>query len=98
MFLEIAADAQPYRIAQSDTTIKYQVSKGAIIQLNYTDMPVVPTLTPSGDMTIRFGAYSVSLTGGKAHTIPELVFDGRIEIEVTSGSGYIDFAYRKGVI
>lgn len=99
MFLTIVVDAQPYRLSNDETTVAKSVSSGATVTLINDTMPVVPLITVSENITIKFGETSVALANGSTYRIPEITLaKGMNVINVTSGSGTITFTYRQGAI
>ena len=99
MFLEILADAQPYRLSLMETVVTKSVSTGDTVNLVNDTMPVVPTITVSANVTIKFGSVSVSLASGSTYRFPEITLErGVNKISITAGSGTITFTYRQGVI
>lgn len=99
MFLEVAVDADPYRLSNTETTVSKAVSAGGTVSLVNSIMPVVPTITVSANMTIAFGSFSSSLTSGSTYEIPEITLEsGTNTISIVSGSGTITFTYRQGAI
>ena len=99
MFLEISVDAQPYRLSIMETVVTKSVITGDTVSLVNDVMPVVPTITVSANVTIKFGAVSVALASGSTYKIPEITLERGINaIAITGGSGTITFTYRQGVL
>lgn len=99
MFLQVTVDADPYRLSDSETAVSVSVSEGSTVSLINDIMPVVPVVTVSADMTIKFGSFSSALEGGSTYEIPEITLEKGINtIEITDGSGTITFIYRQGAI
>lgn len=99
MFLEVTVDADPYRLSNTETKVSKSVSSGSTVSLINSIMPVVPTITVSASMTIKFGSFSTSLASGSTYRVPEITLEnGTNTISVTDGSGTITFTYRQGAI
>lgn len=99
MFLEVTVDADPYRLSNTETKVSKSVSSGSTVSLINSIMPVVPTITVSANMTIKFGSFSTSLASGSTYRVPEITLEnGTNTISVTAGSGTITFTYRQGAI
>lgn len=99
MFLEVTVDADPYRLSNTETKVSKSVSSGSTVILVNSIMPVVPTITVSANMTIKFGSFSTSLASGSTYRVPEITLEnGTNTISVTAGSGTITFTYRQGAI
>lgn len=99
MFLEVTVDADPYRLSNTETKVSKSVSSGSTVSLINSIMPVVPTITVSASMTIKFGSFSTSLASGSTYRVPEITLEsGTNTISVTAGSGTITFTYRQGAI
>lgn len=99
MFLTVTVDADPYRLSNTETKVSKSVSTGTNVSLVNSAMPVVPTITVSANMTIKFGSFSASLTSGSTYRIAEITLEpGTNTISVTAGSGTITFTYRRGAI
>ena len=99
MFLTVTVDADPYRLSNDETAVSVSVSEGSTVSLINDVMPVVPVITVSADMTIKFGSFSSALVGGSTYEIPEITLEkGTNTIEITAGSGTITFIYRQGAI
>ena len=99
MFLEISVDAQPYRLSVAETVVTKSVIAGNTVSLVNDTMPVVPVITVSANVTIKFGTVSVALASGSTYRIPEITLERGINtIDITAGSGTITFTYRQGVI
>ena len=99
MFLTVSVDADPYRLSNTETIVSKSVSVGSTVSLINSGMPVVPTITASANMTIKFGSFSSSLASGSTYEIPEITLEnGTNTISVTSGSGTITIKYRQGAI
>lgn len=99
MFLEVSVDADPYRLSNTETKVSKSVSSGSTVSLINSIMPVVPTITVSASMTIKFGSFSTSLASGSTYRVPEITLEnGTNTISVTDGSGTITFTYRQGAI
>lgn len=97
MFLAFAADAQPYRLSIAETVIAKSVSAGDTVSLVNDNMPVVPVITVSANMTIAFGNFSHALTTGGIYEIPEITLEQGVNtINITDGSGDITITYRQG--
>lgn len=102
MFLEMTVNAEPFMLHNDETvvvrTVDAATSNNTII-LHNDIMAVVPTITVSADMTIRFSSYSASLASGSMYKLPYLILEaGDNIVTVTSGSGTITFTYREGAI
>jgi hypothetical protein len=99
MFITVSVDAHPYRLSNTETTVSENVSAGGTVSLINSTMPVVPTITVSANMTIKFGSFSSSLESGSTYRIPEITLEaGTNTIDITAGSGTITFKYVQGVI
>lgn len=100
MFLHMTMDAEPYRINLSTRTINASATAGSTVTItNEGTMPVSPTIKASADMTIKFGDYSVALTGGTSYDIPEIILEfGDNVFNIVSGSGTLTFTFNEGVI
>ena len=99
MFLTVTVDADPYRLSNTETIVSKSVSAGSTVSLVNDIMPVVPTVTVSANMTIKFGSFSSALTSGSTYRIPEITLEnGTNTITITAGSGTITFTYREGAI
>lgn len=99
MFLEVTVDADPYRLSNTETKVSKSVSAGSTVSLVNSTMPVVPTITVSANMTIKFGSFSTALASGSTYRIADITLEqGTNTISVTAGSGTITFAYRQGAI
>ena len=99
MFFDIIADAQPYRLSLMETVVTKSVSTGDTVSLVNDTMPVVPTITVSANVTIKFGSVSVSLASGSTYRFPEITLERGVNtISITAGSGTITFAFRQGAI
>jgi phage-related protein len=99
MFLTVTVDADPYRLSNTETKVSKSVSTGTNVSLVNSAMPVVPTITVSANMTIKFGSFSASLASGSTYRIAEITLEpGTNTISITAGSGTITFIYRQGAI
>lgn len=102
MFIDVEADAQPYRLWNENggyVSQKMPVVEGNIVNLEVHHMAVVPSITVSADMTIAFGDFSIALTAGNTYRIPEITLDiNHNKIDIVSGSGEITFTYLLGVL
>lgn len=99
MFLTVTVDAYPYRLSNTETKVSKSVSTGTNVSLVNSAMPVVPTITVSANMTIKFGSFSASLASGSTYRIAEITLEpGTNTISITAGSGTITFTYRQGAI
>lgn len=102
MFLELTVNAEPYRLNDFLTEVNYLITDptadNTVTLLNDT-MPVIPTLSVKGNMTLSFGTYSATLTDG-TYRLPGLVLkQGLNDIKITTEDiGSIRFRYRQGAI
>lgn len=99
--LSLECRAKPYKKEHFETTITVLPTGIASVTLTNTRMPVVPSITVSAEMTLRYTLnekeYTVNLAAG-SHIIPSLVLiEGDTMIGIT-GTGRITFTYRKGAL
>ena len=93
--LGMSAKVFPYKLATSETVVTKTVTTSDTVVLANDEMPVVPVVTNTAEMTLAWGSNSVTISAG-THQIAGLELPkGNTTITVT-GSGTITFTYRKG--
>ena len=90
----VTIDAEPYKYRRRETV---KTSSGnEIVTLRNSRMPVVPYVSTSGEVTLAWSGYSVTISSGSNQIIPQLVLEeGTTEIAIT-GAATISFRYREG--
>ena len=97
--VSFALDCEPYFYKDALTTVEQAVTGSAEISLLNEDMPVVPSVTVSAEMTLAWSIggveYEKTLSAG-TWTIADLVLRKGQTAVTVSGTGTILFQYREG--
>lgn len=91
----IECECEPYKYKQNVTTITNTVSTGGKYTYTNDRKSVIPTLTLSSAMTLRFNGNSYSLSSGTIKTFDIEFKEGINTIEVISGSGTLTVSYQE---
>ena len=97
--ITIEADCEPYKYSIYETvrTIEATATATEYFLLNGGVKTVVPTLTVTGTVNIKYGNSSASLSEGEYILTDLLLKSGETLIEV-EGSGTLKVAYREGIL
>lgn len=92
--ITVTIDCDPYKYKKRETV---KTSAGnETITLRNSRMPVVPYVSTSGEVTLAWSGYSVSLAAGNDQIVPQLVLEqGSTQVEI-SGVATVSFRYREG--
>ena len=90
----VTIDCEPYKYKRRETV---KTSAGnEIIHLRNSRMPVVPYVSTSGEVTLAWSGYSVTISSGADQIIPQLVLEeGVTDVQIT-GAATVVFRYREG--
>lgn len=92
--ITVTIDCEPYKYKRRDTVKRS--SGNEVITLRNSRMPVVPYVSTSGEVTLAWSGYSVTISSGSNQIIPQLVLEeGTTEIAI-SGAATVSFRYREG--
>lgn len=94
--LSIECNFEPYKYKQAITTITQEVVEGGIYTFTNGRLKVVPTITLSSDMTLRFNNVDYALTSGTMKVLGIQFVEGVNTIEIVNGSGTLTLDYQEG--
>lgn len=93
--INIECECEPWKYKKDETVVAKSIKGSATIILSNSRKRVVPTISTSAEMTIKFNGYSGTYKAG-TFIIPELeLVQGNNTVTVT-GTGNITFTYRQG--
>lgn len=95
--LYVDARIKPYKLEKQTTTYIEKVNGVRELILSNTRMPVIPKITVSGEIHLSYEGTTYLLKNG-IYEIPEVTFYEGINRITVSGSGTIQFEYKKGMI
>lgn len=88
----------PYRLAQSETTVAATATSTAKTKTLYTSRRrVVPEITVTGTVTLVYDGNTYSLTAG-THKLPTFIIDDTPREVSITGSGTVSIKWRDGVL
>ena len=94
--LQIEVTSDPYKLKTTATTV---TSAAGSVTLSNLSMPVVPTITATGTMTLEWTTngttYTATVNSGTS-TVPQLVLYGGNTVITLTGSGSVTFTYTEG--
>lgn len=94
--LSLDCNFEPYKYKQTVTSKSYEVSQGSRCDFVNGRMKVIPAITLSSAMTIKFNGNSYSLGAG-THKVLNIQFvEGTNTIEVITGTGTLGAEYWEG--
>lgn len=93
-----SCDCQPFKCRECITTLEYEVSGSRELQVGNLQMNVIPEITTTEDMTIRFNGISYFVEKNTVYRNADILFKSGINEIYCSGSGNITFEYREGAI
>lgn len=95
--ITLTLDAQPFRLKLKPTIYSTSVSGAAKVRLLNESIPVVPEITTTTNMTVRFGSLSHTFTPG-TYTVENFELQRGVNDFSVFGTGIIVFKYQEGAI
>ncbi|GFI18886.1 hypothetical protein IMSAGC009_04065 [Lachnospiraceae bacterium] len=93
--LQAEARVSPYKLESQVTVHNEEIKSPGKILLVNSRMPVMPTITVEGNISISYAGTSVLLKTG-TYEIPEFTLQDGINSLEVSGKGHVRIVYRKG--
>lgn len=95
----ISADCEPYYYAINETIREVTVtgSSQEVAIVNHGRKTITPVIHIEGNITLKFGSSSVSLSSGD-YQLPTLLLKMGVTLVNVSGSGTVKFTYREAVL
>ena len=93
--LSLECNFEPYKYKKDVTVVTHTVTEGSSYTFNNGRMKVVPTLTLSADMTLKYKDTSYSLQAGTQKVLGIQFEEGENTITVTTGSGTLKAEYQE---
>lgn len=99
--LTVECDCDPYKYKPDKTVVERTIGSSGSIQvtLHNDRMPVIPTITTSGEITIQYKGNSYTVSAGTYKLTNLLLEEGESDFTVTGANGTtIKIEYQEGAI
>lgn len=96
--IPVSMTAEPYKYEPEVTEVTVAVSGSKTVTLANEFMPVCPSITTTGEITLAFGSSSVSISAGSNIIIPSFILEAGNNTVTITGTATVTFAYQEGTL
>lgn len=96
--IEITANCEPYKYAQTVTVVSNEVEDELEIMLENSRKSVIPKISTTGAITIAWDGASASLSAGNDQIIEDLILREGMTVVTVTGNAEVTFKYQEGAL